>query len=158
LVDEKEIRALCLDLLENGWPAYVTTVDAKGYPQTRAMFNLRNRERFPKLIPFFDKHREDFTVMFTTNTSSTKITELKARPPISVYYCNPDKWRGVMFGGDIEVVDDPDQMKEFWHDDWTNYYPKGYDDPDHTMLRLVPAIAKGWAGSMTFRLELGDKQ
>jgi len=135
-VDEKEIRLLCLDLLETGWPAYVTTVDAKGNPQMRAMFNVRNRDRFPKLIPFFDEHRKDFTVMFATNTSSTKIAELNARPAISVYYCNPDKWRGVMFGGDIEVV----------------------DDPDHTMLRLVPGVAKGWAGSMTFRLELGDKQ
>ena len=156
-MDEKEIRALCLDLLETGWPAYVTTVGAKGYPQTRAMFNLRNRERFPKLVPFFDMHREDFAVLFTTNTSSTKFREIKARPEVSVYYCNPAEWRGVMLGGDIELVDDTNQIREVWHEDWTKYYRKGYDDPDHSMLRLVPTVAKGWNGSQTFKLKLGDK-
>jgi hypothetical protein len=33
---------------------------------------------------------------------------------------------------------------------------KGYDDPDHTVLRIIPTIVRGWAGSHTFKLELGD--
>ena len=41
-MDQKESRKLCIDLLETGWPVYLTTIDAKGYPQTRAMLNLRN--------------------------------------------------------------------------------------------------------------------
>ncbi len=155
---EKEIREMCLNLLETGWPAYLTTVDEKGFPQTRAMFNLRNKERFPKLIPLFDKHQEDFTIIFSTNTSSTKITDIRFRPAVSVYYCNPDEWKGVMFGGEIEIVDDLELKKTLWHEGWERYYPKGYDDPDHTILRMVPNVAKGWAGSMTFRLELGDEK
>lgn len=149
---------MCLNLLETGWPAYLTTVDEKGFPQTRAMFNLRNKERFPKLIPLFDKHQEDFTIIFSTNTSSTKITDIRFRPAVSVYYCNPDEWKGVMFGGEIEIVDDLELKKTLWHEGWERYYPKGYDDPDHTILRMVPNVAKGWAGSMTFRLELGDEK
>ena len=61
-----------------------------------------------------------------------------------------------MFGGEIEIVDDLELKKDLWQEGWEKYYPKGYDDPDHTVLRLVPTVAKGWAGSMTFRLELGD--
>ena len=102
-LDEKEIREMCLNLLETGWPAYLTTVDETGFPQTRAMFNLRNKEQFPKLTPIFNEHRDDFLIMFTTNTSSTKIEEIKLRPKTSVYYCNSDDWQGVMFGGEIEV-------------------------------------------------------
>ena len=66
---------MCLDLMETGWPAYLTTVDEKGYPQTRAMFNLRNKDRFPKLIPLFDKRHEEFMILFTTNTSSSSFVK-----------------------------------------------------------------------------------
>jgi general stress protein 26 len=157
-VDEKEIREMCLDLVETGWPAYLTTVDEKGFPQTRAMFNLQNKERFPKLIPLFEKHRENYTIIFSTNTSSTKIEDIKSRPAASVYFCKPEIWQGVMFGGELEIVEDSELKKKMWHDGWERYYPQGYDDPDHTVLRLVPTIAKGWTGSSTFRLELGDSK
>jgi len=155
-MQNKELRKLCLHLLETGWPAYVTTVDEKGFPQTRAMFSLRNQERYPKLISLFAKHRDDFMMLFSTNTSSTKVAEIQARPAACVYYCIPEVTQGVMFGGEIEVVDDSALKKEIWHDGMERYYPLGYDDPDHTVLRLIPSVAKGWTGSMTFRLELGD--
>ncbi|MHA1943151.1 MAG: pyridoxamine 5'-phosphate oxidase family protein [Candidatus Thorarchaeota archaeon] len=157
-MDDNEHREMCLHLLETGWPAYLTTVDDDGYPQTRAMFNLRNKERFPKLVPLFDQHRDDFLIIFTTNTSSTKIEDIKSRLKTSVYYCNPEEWKGVMFGGNIEIVKDVDLKKALWHDGWENYYPKGYDDPDHTVLRIIPTIARGWTGSSTFKLELGDSK
>jgi general stress protein 26 len=156
-MSEDEFRELSKTLLETAWPAYLTTIDAEGYPQTRAMFNLRNKKWFPKLIPFFEKHGE-LTIIFSTNTSSTKINDIKTNSRVSVYYCDPESWKGVMFGGNIEVVDDIGIKKELWHDDWDKYYPKGHDDPDHTVLRLSPKIAKGWAGSMTFNLKLGDTQ
>ena len=157
-LDEHEIKEMCHNLLDTGWPAYVTTVDEKGFPQTRAMFNLRNKERFPKLIPLFKKHRDDFTILLTTNTSSTKISDIRVRSAVSVYYCNPETWQGVMFGGEVEIVEDLDLKKDLWHDGWERYYPTGYDDPDHTVLRVIPMVAKGWTGSMTFRLELSDEK
>jgi general stress protein 26 len=152
---EEDFRKLCKTLLETGWPAYLTTIDTEGYPQTRAMFNLRNKKWFPKLIPFFDK-QDEFTIIFSTNTSSTKINDIRINSKVSIYYCDPESWKGVMFSGDIEIVDDLTVKQELWHDDWTKYYPKGYDDPDHTVLRVSPTIARGWAGSMTFKLEVGD--
>ncbi|MFW9792773.1 MAG: pyridoxamine 5'-phosphate oxidase family protein [Candidatus Thorarchaeota archaeon] len=155
-MEKREIREMCLNLLETGWPAYLTTVDRKGFPQTRAMFNLRNKERFPKLISLFEKHLEDFMIIFSTNTSSTKIEDIRSNPAVSVYYCNPEEWKGVMFGGEIEIVDDLKLKRGLWHEGWERYYPEGYDDPDHTVLRIVPIVAKGWTGSMTFKLELGD--
>ncbi|TFG96232.1 hypothetical protein E4H12_11560 [Candidatus Thorarchaeota archaeon] len=156
-MDQKEARILCKDLLETGWPVYLTTIDAKGYPQTRAMLNLRNKKQYPNLFSFFEK-QDDFTIIFTTNTSSTKITDVKTNSAISVYYCDPESWRGVMFGGDVEIVDDLSFKQRVWSDSWTKYYPKGYDDPDHTVLRMNPIMVKGWTGSMTFELELGDTQ
>ena len=156
-MEDKDTRELCKTLLEKGWPAYLTTIDERGYPQTRAMFNLRNKERFPKLIPFFEK-MDEFIIMFTTNTSSPKINNIKINSAASVYYCDPESWKGVMFGGNIEFVDDLAVKKEIWHDGWERYYLKGYDDPDHTVLKMTPTIMKGWTGSKTFRLELGDSE
>jgi general stress protein 26 len=154
-MEKKESQELCKMLLETAWPVYLTTVDVKGYPQTRAMFNLRNKKWFPKLVPFFEKGH-DFTIIFSTNTSSAKINDIKINTAASVYYCNPEAWKGVMFGGDIEIIDDVAIKKALWHDDWERYYSKGFNDPDHTVLRINPTIAKGWTGSTTFRLEIGD--
>jgi general stress protein 26 len=150
-----DFRNLSKMLLETAWPAYLTTIDDEGFPQTRAMFNLRNKKWFPKLIPFFKKH-DDFTIIFSTNTSSTKINDIKTNSAVSVYYCEPEAWNGVMFGGKIEVVDDVGIKKDLWHEEWERYYSKGHDDPDHTVLRLLPTVAKGWNGSRTFKLQAGD--
>ena len=151
---EKAIKVLCRNLLENSWPAYVTTVDNMSFPQTRAMFNLRNRKHFPRLIKFFEEQEDEFIQIFTTNTSSTKMNDLKSNKAVSVYYCDPDTWRGVMFSGVIEIVSDSLTKETIWHPEWSKYYPEGYNDPDHTVLCLLPTVAKGWSGTETFRLEL----
>ena len=150
MMNEKEIREMCLQLMETSKAAYLTTIDSEGYPHTRAMFNLRNKEMWPKLIPMFSKHQKDFMIVFTTNTSSSKVPHLQVNPKVSVYYCNPDSWRGFMVNGDIEIVKDSELKRSIWHEGWEKYYPKGYDDPDHTVLRLFPKLAKGWTGNQTF--------
>ena len=155
-MEEREIMTLCLDLLDNSWPAYLTTVDVIGYPQTRAMFNLRNKSWFPKLIPIFENHCSDFMILFGTNTSSTKLADLRQNPAASVYYCDPSTWRGVMLGGDIEIVDDMTLKRSLWQDGWERYYPGGVEDPDYTVLRIFPKVVKGWGGSSTFRIEIGE--
>ncbi|MFW9965649.1 MAG: pyridoxamine 5'-phosphate oxidase family protein [Candidatus Thorarchaeota archaeon] len=149
-------RQLCIRLLDKAWPAYLTTIDRGGYPQIRAMFNLRNKEKFPKLTSFFSGQNDDFFVIFSTNTSSTKIEDIRVNPKASVYYCIPDESRGAMFGGTIEILTDVAIKQAIWHDGWEKYYLSGYDDPDHTVLKFHSRIAKGWDQSRTFRIELGD--
>lgn len=155
---EDEIRTLCLDLLDNGWPAYLTTVDVKGYPQTRAMFNLRNKSWFPKLIPIFENHCSDFMLLFGTNMSSTKLEDLKQNPAASAYYCDPSTWRGVMLGGNIENVKGMSLKRNLWQEGWKKYYPEGVEDPDYAVLRIFPKVVKGWNGSSTFRLDIGESR
>jgi general stress protein 26 len=154
LTSENELRKVCLELMRAAHPAYLSTVDERGYPQTRALFNLRNMKRYPKLIPLFASHDDDFMILFTTNTSAPKMNDLRKCKHVSVYYCEPENSRGVMFGGDIEIVMDMDIKKEIWHEGWERYYLKGYDDPDHTVLRLYPTMAKGWNQSHTFRFDI----
>lgn len=130
-----DLRPFALDLLESAPVALVTTIDTEGLPNTRAMFNLRNRAMFPSLSWLADG---SFTTYLTTNTASPKLAELAANPAISIYYCLPEQWRGLMLGGTAEIVQDP----RIWVDDWVRYYPGGRDDSDHTVLRLRPSRVK----------------
>lgn len=138
----QQARDRAADLLSRAEAAVLTTIDSKGRPQSRALFNLRNATQFPALQPFFAKYGGDCAVYFTTNTSSPKVAEIAANPNASVYYSVPKEFLGMMLGGRIEVVNDPEIRAAIWQKGWELYYPKGPDDPDHTVLRLVPAEAK----------------
>ena len=155
-MDDTEIKQMCLQLMETSKAAYLTTIDAEGYPHTRAMFNLRNKELWPKLVPMFSEHKEDYMIIFTTNTSSSKTPQLRANPKASVYYCEPDGGKGFMVNGDIEIVTDSEFKRSLWHDGWKKYYPKGYDDTEYTVLRIYPSLVKGWTRSRPFTFLIED--
>ena len=141
-MNEAEAKRLSIDLLETAEAAIVTTIDAAGFPQTRAMFNLRRPEQFPGLAGVCKDKVNSFAVYFTTNTSSPKVREIKANPKVSVYYCKPGEFRGLMLSGEMEIVTDPAEKEKVWQKGWEMYYPGGVHDPDHTVLRLRPRTAK----------------
>ena len=153
-MEEKEAKRLGLELMEIAEAAYVTTIDSDGFPQTRAMMNLRNKKQFGALAKVFEEHREDFLVYFTTSVSSAKVQQITANPVVSVYYCNPSKFHGLMLGGEIQVVTDSELKKQIWQEGWEMYYAGGVDDPEYTILRLLPTFAKGWSGEGPFGFEL----
>jgi general stress protein 26 len=140
-MEAHSLKAHAQNLLEVAEAAYVTTIDKCGRPQTRAMFNLRNAERFPSLQDFFAK-REPYEVWFTTNTSSSKIIHLAKNRAVSVYYSLPNQFRGLMLGGDMEIVTEGKEKVRLWQKGWERYYPEGPEDPDHSVLRLQPDVVK----------------
>lgn len=154
-MEQREQLEWALRLMERADAAYLTTLDATGYPRTRAMLNLRNKRQWSALAPVFKGHEEDLLLYFTTNTSSLKIGQIRANPRVSVYFCDPGQFHGLMLGGDIEIVTDRKLKQAVWQDSWEAYYPLGRDDPDYTILRLTPAFAEGWAGPGRFGFELG---
>lgn len=137
-----EVKKLSLELMENSKAAYLTTIDSEGYPITRAMFNLRNKEQFPEFSDFFSKQKNKFVIYISTNTSSSKIDHIKKNPKIAVYFCDPEDFKGVMFGGEVEIIEDMDIKRKIWLDWWTRYYPEGLEDPDYTLLQLLPKTAQ----------------
>ena len=141
-VDEKEAEDLGLELMERSKAAYLTTIDSDGFPITRGMFNLRNREQFPEFYEFFRKEENKFAIYISTNTSSSKIEHAKSNKKIAVYFCDADEFKGIMFGGEVEVIEDMEIKSKIWLDWWTRYYPEGLEDPDYTLLRMVPKSAR----------------
>lgn len=128
---------LALQLLDSADAAYVSTLGPDGRPRTRAMLNLRNRVQYPGLLTL--PGQGGFEVWFTTNTSSGKMADLAGNRAVSSYYCRPAEWRGLMLGGDMEIVTDRDARHRVWQEGWALYYPQGPDDPDYTVLRLRPS-------------------
>ncbi|MDH4209837.1 MAG: pyridoxamine 5'-phosphate oxidase family protein [candidate division WOR-3 bacterium] len=153
-MDEKEIKRASIELLESADAAYVTTIDKEGYPQTRCMFNLRNKTKFPKLVHMFKDHRDDLMILFSTNTSSEKIAQIKDNSAVCVYYCAPNDFHGLMLAGNIEILDDPHLREALWQEGWKRYYPEGPHDPDHTVLRLYPKKTKGWYKGQAFGFKI----
>jgi len=138
----EEAKKLSLELMESSKAAYLTTIDSEGYPITRAMFNLRNKEQFPEFSEYFGGLDNKFEIYISTNTSSSKTTHIKKNPKISVYFCDPEAFKGVMFGGEVEIIDDMKVKRKIWLNWWTKYYLKGLEDPDYTLLRLKPKTAQ----------------
>lgn len=141
-MESDSLRSQALDLLDTADVGVVTTLDVDGRPQSRAMFNLRNRAQFAGLAPFFTASAGGFETWFTTNTSSPKMRDLAGDGRASAYYCRPGDWRGLMLGGTMEVVEDPVAKAALWQEGWELYYPGGPQDPDFSVLRLRPTQVK----------------
>ncbi len=150
-----EVKKAALDLAAKATGAHVTTVGSDGYPRTRVMFNLRHAEEFPHLAPLFAGHDKDLLMYLGTNTSSAKIEEIRRNPKACVYLCDYPQTVGMMFAGDLEIVDDPQTRRALFTPGWEVYYPAGPDDPDYTVLRLYPKFVSGWLRSsrVAFRVQ-----
>jgi general stress protein 26 len=152
----EEVKKMCLELMESSKAVYLTTIDSEGYPITRAMFNLRNKEQFPEFSEFFNQSTYQFEIYISTNTSSSKIKHIKNNPKISVYYCDTEDFKGVMFGGEVEIINNMTIKNKIWLDWWTKYYHDGVKDPDYTLLRLNPKLGEFYYKLQKFRFKTGE--
>lgn len=153
----EEVKKLSLGLMETSKAAYLTTIDMEGFPITRAMFNLRNKEQFPEFSNFFASLDNEFEIYISTNTSSSKTSHIKTNPKICVYYCEPEDFKGIMFGGQVDMIQDTNIKKNLWLNWWTKYYPQGLEDPDYTLLRLKPKVAEFYYKLQKVKFKPGEK-
>ena len=104
--------------------AYIGSLDADGFPNIKAMLAPRQREG---LRVFY----------FTTNASSLRVRQYRHNPLSCVYFCDRRFFRGVMFRGVMEVLEDLENKSMIWREGDTLYYPLGLLDPDYCVLRFT---------------------
>lgn len=151
-MERHEFEILARDIMRRADMLVLATIGADPYPHLRALFNLRNAERFPRLAAYHaDK---GLSVFLGTNTSSAKIREIKAERWVSLYFMLPAEFKGLCLSG--LAVEDPKARTALWVEGWEMYYPAGRDDPDYTVLRVDPVRARGWSSSQAFDLELSQ--
>ena len=84
-MEEQEIKAACLNLMETTDVMYVSTIGNDGFPHTRIMSNLRCKKEYPELVEIFEQHKEDFLVYIVTSSSSEKMRQIRNNPKVSVF-------------------------------------------------------------------------
>lgn len=149
-----DIREECLLLMETSPVCQLTTIDSDGFPHTTAMNNLRHKKLYPNLVELFQDQDNDLVVYLSTSRQSAKMARMVANPKVSVYFCNPDQFHGLMLGGTIEIITDQASKNRIWQEGWTLYYPNGPEGPEYGVIRLRPTIAKGWSKDGPFGLEV----
>lgn len=143
-MEENEIKQKCLELIGTVGVSYLGTIDDKGFPQIRAMTNLRDKSLYPGLAAVFEGHQDDFLVYMPTAAASAKFAHIEANPNVSVYFCDAEGMRTLLLIGRMEVVTDKDIKRQLWQDDWKIHFPDGVDGPEYNILRLLPTSAKCW--------------
>jgi len=157
-MEEKELKQACLKLMETTDVMYLSTIGSDGFPYTRIMSNLRYKKEYADLIEIFEPHKEDFLVYMVTSSSSVKMKQIRANPKVSVYLSFnssvPSEFQCLMLGGEIEEVADKQLKKQLWKDGWEMFWPGGADDPEYTVLMLMPVCARGGYQQAPFEFKL----
>lgn len=138
----KQLVAEMLALLRGEMAFYLSTLDDDGYPDTRAMLNLRCVKMYPGLVPLFAAHERDLMLLFTTNAASTKFRQLEKDPRASIYVCRTNEFHGLRFLGEVEIVRDQAFREQVWQPGWEKYYPGGPRSEDYVVMRMYPRVAK----------------
>lgn len=120
----KDILQTVNKLIDNQSIVCISSIDQDGYPNTKTMLSPRKRDG---LKAFY----------FTTNTSSMRVKQYHQNPHGCIYFCDKRFFRGVMFTGTMEVLQDAKYKEMIWQTGDTMYYPKGVTDPDYCVLRFT---------------------
>ncbi len=154
-MEEKEIKQKCLNLMETANAIYLSTNGGDGYPHTRMMSNLRNKEENSGAAEVLaNENKDDFSIYFVTSKSSSKMQQIRTNPKVSAYLCNPGEFHTLMLGGQVEEITDKEFKKQLWQDGWEIHWPGGAEDPEFTVLKLLPGSARGWYKEGPFELKL----
>ena len=129
------------NLIDKQSVSFISSVDEKGFPNTKAMLPPRKREGIKVFY-------------FTTNTSSMRVEQYRKNDKACIYFCYKRFFRGVMLIGKMEVLEDAVSKEMIWQENDTMYYPQGVSDPDYCVLRFTAESGRFYSNfsSETFEI------
>lgn len=129
-----------LELVDRSDLLMLTTMDDKGYPETRVMFAMG--------------HEALETFWFSTHTSSRKVAQIQADPRACVCVVDMDGFHGLSLVGRIEVLEDAATKERLWREGFERFFPLGAADPDYAVLRFVVEEGRYSHGQRVVTLDL----
>ena len=137
----EKIKSDIKELRKNSKLAYVGSVSQEGFPQIKCMFVINDGDVR--------------THYFSTNTSSKRVGQFLENSKASVYYCNEMLFKGALFTGVMEVVEDNETKARFWNEGDEVYYSKGVTDPDYCILKFTAETVNYYHGlsNVTFSVD-----
>lgn len=128
----EQIKNEINSLVQNAKVAYVSAVDGNGYPSIKAMLSLQ--------------HDDLFTHYFSTNLSSRRTQQFMQNSKACVYFCDENKFMGLMLVGDIQVMTDSEHKTMLWREGFEIYYPEGIDTKDYCVYKFTADKANYYHG------------
>ena len=130
------------NLIDKQSISFISSVNEKGYPNTKAMLPPRKREGIQVFY-------------FTTNTSSMRVSHYRSDSKACLYFCDSRLFQGVMLVGTVEVLEDAASKEMIWREGDTQYYSQGVTDPDYCVLKFTAQEGRYYANfqSESFSVE-----
>lgn len=120
---------------------YISSVDADGFPNTKAMLKPRKRNGIKEIY-------------LSTNTSSLKVAAFRNNSKACLYFCDRRFFRGVMLKGTAEILEDQYSKDMIWKVGDTMYYPKGKTDPDYCVIKFTSVSARYYSNFKSENIEI----
>ena len=79
---------------------------------------------------------EDMVVWMGTNALSRKVEDLRRNPRVAVYYADPEAPGYVTIEGVARLVDDPDEIRKRWKEEWGALYRE--DRSNYVLIEIRP--------------------
>jgi general stress protein 26 len=90
---------------------------------------------------------EEGNIWFFTNEYTQKIKEVSFNNEVMLNYAAPGTNSYVTINGTASLVNDGKKIKELWNPIYKVWFPLGQDDPNLTLLKVVPGYIEYWDGS-----------
>jgi general stress protein 26 len=122
--DERALQA-ARAIMEASAYCFLITVDAAGQPQARMM------------EPFAPQ--PDMTIWFGTHPRTRKVAEIRKNPRATVAYSDPQGAGYVTLLGTARIVDDADERRRHWKENWDEFFPGGPAGRNFTLIEFKPS-------------------
>ncbi|MDD3238423.1 MAG: pyridoxamine 5'-phosphate oxidase family protein [Candidatus Gastranaerophilales bacterium] len=141
-MEQKEFLKEAKKIIECCDTMYFSTYN-KDYDsgETRAMANMRSEEHKPDIVEFLDTE-DDLSNFIVSSLSSEKMEQIKDSKHSSLYFYCPKTQSSITLFGTTEIVTDNKLKEKIWKAEWAHYFKKGVEDPDYTVLKFSPVVAK----------------
>lgn len=110
--------------------AMLTTITAENRQHSRPMYTF--------------EMKDDGIIWMFISKASRKVTEIKANPYVILNYSNPQHDLYVTINGKAELNEDRIKINELWSDRFKAWFPGGKEDPNISLLKIVPEEAEYW--------------
>lgn len=118
------------EIVEESRIAMMTTLEPDGAMRSRPLATLQMDS--------------EGALWFFTAESSPKVEEIKQHRRVNLSYANLGEQDYVSISGVAEIVRDRQKMRDLWTPWVEPWFPKGVDDPDLILLRIVVEDAEYW--------------
>jgi general stress protein 26 len=126
---EKSDKDRLYELIDKVEIAMLTTVEGNGTLHTRPMANQQADQAG--------------AIWFFTEKDGSVARNVNANPRLSLGYAGNGAY--VAVSGTGEMVSDGNKIEELWSEDVKAWFPNGKDDPNLTLLKVMPDIGEFWA-------------